>query len=387
MTTTRISKNLQSYLSRSRWVADAPGSAGALWRRSVDGREQVLAVPRTAVADGPDWEGVIGALARYEGVAETALRHRVSYFGTDVVRFRAVGESVEGGSIPLGAGVHLAETARRTLRACATTARGPRARIRGNFSRDGDRVVDAAILGPSEPGSYVLPVFLVLSEVAAGESEPDPGLLGKELMAVRPEPPERRVTRTLAEAMAAILHHVVEPGCAPTPGIVAPLAASGASRELVSAIAETINLPVVEEFEVSFDWAASHSAPGRVPTSACVPATAAARLTQAAQILGAEPRKMAETVTGPIVEIRHVPGESFGEIAVQTIRRGRAAEVRARIRAGEITASHEWMEASRTVLVEGTICREPGRPLRIIEPRRVQPLDEAFLGPADPGAM
>lgn len=65
-------------------------------------------------------------------------------------------------------------------------------------------------------------------------------------------------------------------------------------------------------------------------------------------------------------------------MAVQTIRRGRQVEVRVRLSAKQLDPTHDWMRTARTVVVEGNVVRDPGKPPRIDQPRDIYPLDETF---------
>ena len=110
-----------------------------------------------------------------------------------------------------------------------------------------------------------------------------------------------------------------------------------------------------------------------------LPADAAPRLEQAARQLKASSYSPEEVITEPIVELRHEPDSPFGEISVQTMRRGRPAEVRVRLRADQLVETFNWARDARSVVCEGRIRRSPGKRLMIEEPRRIQPLDETYL--------
>jgi hypothetical protein len=47
--------------------------------------------------------------------------------------------------------------------------------------------------------------------------------------------------------------------------------------------------------------------------------------------------------------------------------------------AQQIDSTYEWMRAARTIVVDGAIQRDPGKPLRIDAPVGSYPLDETFL--------
>jgi hypothetical protein len=109
-----------------------------------------------------------------------------------------------------------------------------------------------------------------------------------------------------------------------------------------------------------------------------MPAASVELISRTATLLAAVKPEPVQRLTGLIVELRHEPRDAFGEFALQTMRNGRSAEVRVRVRTEQLDPVHDWMRSSRTVLVEGQIRRALNR-LRIDEPTQVMPLDETFL--------
>jgi hypothetical protein len=210
---------------------------------------------------------------------------------------------------------------------------------------------------------------------AGGFWEDQPGVIGR----VALETSERRVTRTMAEALATLLRVVIDPAKEPNSGIVAPLVAAGVSRELVVAVEQVLEDPAVADFETGFSWAPGITAPAGVPERVSIPSEARYLLTKAATLLKTTTRDPAERATGPIVQIRHLPNDLFGEVGLQTMRHGRNAEIRVRVAQERIEQLLEWMKTSRTVVVEGLLIRDPGKPLKIDNPTQIYPLDESLL--------
>lgn len=380
---------LRLYLQRTGWTADPPGPAGALWRH---GGDAAIAVPHDLTPAAMEWRGVLERLARFEQRPPQDVATSVEFQLTDVTHLRAANDIVIRGSIPLEAGVRLVSSAWSMLRASATTAVRPRGHIAGSFSRRADEIVEQARLGHTQEGSYVIPVLMPLTPPDAEVAE-RPAVPGLELERLAPEPPERRVMRTFAQALVAVDRVIVTPERTPSGGELQAAVVAGASREMVMALHRVLTDDAVAEFEAAFSWAEGVRAPAGIPRGVRLPAAAAPRLEQAARQLKASSYSPDEIVTGPIVEVRHEPGNPFGEISVQTIRRGRQTEVRVRLRADPLLETFDWARDGRSVVCEGRVRRIPGRPLMIDEPRRVQPLDETYLpppatadGPASPSS-
>ena len=371
--------NVRTYLRRTGWTAQPPGPAGALWHHSTDDatRAVVLAVPDEPSDGEIEWRSLVERLAVFEGRSVEEMAQMLRELSVDVTRFRAANDYAISGSIPLTAGVGLVGAAYKMLRASATTAQRPRAHIAGNFSKLADDIANLARLGHTEEGSYVLPVLMPLTNPPS--EPPHMWSLEEGVDRVAPEPVERRVTRTLAQALTALQNRIIKPARDPQVADLPPLIAAGACRELVVAVGQIIADPAIATFEAAFQWAPAFTEPSAVPDQVQVPSDAADLLTRAARLLATSKRDPHQTITGPVVEVRHVPGDEFGEMALQTTSRGRPAEVRVRLSEQALDPIHDWMRKSRTVVVEGPIVRVHGKPLRVDDPTNVYPLDETYL--------
>lgn len=295
-----------------------------------------------------------------------------------MTRLRAANDIVIRGSIPLGAGVSLVSSAWSMLRAAATTSVRPRAHIGGNFSKRADELAETARLGHTQEGSYVIPILMPLSDPSE-ERAKEPALTGLEIERVSWEPSERRIMRTFAQALAAVDQTIVQPEHTPRVSQMQPAVIAGVSRELVSALHRIVSDESVASFEATFSWAQAVTAPASVPLQVRIPADAATRLGEAARRLKSSSYSPDEIITGPIVEVRHVPEDPFGEISVQTMRRGRMTEVRVRLSVDQLEPTFEWARRSRPVAVSGRIRRSPGQRLSIDKPRQIYPVDETYL--------
>jgi len=377
-----LTRDVRHYLSTSGWSERPPGPAGSLWFQDQPDQargERALAVPVRIEPDTSEWKGVLHRLAAFEQRPLHDVYLSITTQFVDVTRFRASDYDQIKGSIPLAAGARLAEAAYSMLRAAATTSQSPRSHIGGNFSKPGEVLAAKARMAHTEEGSYVLPIWMPLTppehpDQAASE-------LGLEFHRAS-EPPERRVTRTLAQAMTALDEVIVRPEREPTPADLAPLVMAGVSRELVSAVHRVVGGSLVNSLEAGFTWASALHSPDAIDR-VFIGSEVADRLKRAADALRRTRRHPSEVITGPIVEIRRVPGDPFGEVSIDTVRRGRASEVRVRLNREDLNKSFTWAQTERTLLVEGSIETTHGGRLLIASPRRYLPLDETFLPAGD----
>jgi hypothetical protein len=372
----RLTANLIRYLSLTGWERQEPGPAGALWLQSSQ-PEVALAVPEPIKADTDEWSGVIRRLALFEHRPATDVALSILTQYIDITRLRAANSYVITGTIPLEAGVDLVQSAHSMLRAAATTARRPRAQIKGNYSNVGDEIVHRARMAHTEDGSYVLPIWVPLTPPLEEDNSLFIGLEQRQTA----ETPERRVTRTLAQSMEAVQKVIIQPDTAPrNTSDLLPIIAAGGSRELVLALHKIVRQPAVAEFEAKFEWAGGVKSPGGVPPRVVIPCEAAPLLEEAARLLKVSDRFPAQIYTGQIVVIMHRPGDPFGEIGIDTVRKNRSCEVRVRLDSKTLDRAYEWARTERAILVEGDVRRGgTGQKLRIDSPMRVLPLDETFL--------
>lgn len=273
-------------------------------------------------------------------------------------------------SVLLESAATVLANARRMVRAAATTARKPRPRIGSNYSPPGDELAALMRLSHTRRGSFVLPVVMPVEPPAPTDGD----VLGDRMPV---EPGERRVTRTLASAVAALNSIAVLPDHEPRVDDVMHLIQSGVSSELVAAVRAIAIQSGVQAFDIKFQWAPGLQPPGGIPDRVVIPDDAAPVLANVERKLKVTRREVTESLSGQIVEIRHLPDEPLGEIAIRTIRNNRTVEVRITTTADVITSAFDWAKQSRAVIAHGKVVSSP-KALTIPNPDQLQPLDELF---------
>lgn len=375
-----LDRSIRAYLVRSGWQEQSSGNAGTLWRSDSSFDADVIAVPFGTLQPGEfEWRSVVERIASHEHRSADEVATNITAQYTDITHLRAANDFVITGSIPLSAGASLVVSAKEMLRSSATTAQQARSQIAGNYSKIGDDLADQARLGHTIEGSYIIPVLMPLPEQEVDDPQ-TPQITGLDRERAAPEPAERRVMRTFAEALTAINRLVVQPAREPKSREIPDLVVAGVSREFVTALLRVVNEPAVSTFEATFVWAPATVGPSGIPVKVDIPAASSELLKRTARLLKTSRREVSQTITGPIVEVRHIPDDLFGEVAIQATRGGKPSEIRVRLRLDQIDQTYEWMRASRTVLVEGELVRTPGQPLRIDSPSRFATLESTFLG-------
>lgn len=362
--------DLTTYLEVSGWSVAGTGTGGHTWS---DPNGLRLGVPFVAPAGSYQLSAAAHRLAENLATPVDAVTQRIALIRYDIANFRAADDVYIRDSIPVEAGHALFASARTMMRASATTARGAKAHIRGNYSKAGEKIFESTRLGHTKHGSYILPMLIPLSRPVVPEAE---GILRYEEKYFEPE--ERRVSRTLAQALSAIQHGIVEPGKIPTGDTLAMTVAAGVSRELINALQSLVSEPAVSTFEANFEWSPTSPAKS-LPQRISVPADAASLLKESAGLYRQEKKPRIETLTGPIVELRDEKEFSFGHATIQTMRNGRHSEVRVTMTRPQLDAAHDWFSDHEVLVVEGVVSNPGNKGLVVEAPEHVRPMGETLL--------
>lgn len=120
-------------------------------------------------------------------------------------------------------------------------------------------------------------------------------------------------------------------------------------------------------------------APGGLPDRVVISDESAPILSKVEKRLTRARTETTESVSGLIVEIRHLPDEPLGEIAIRTIRNNRNVEIRITARESVIRDAYDWAKQSRAIIARGKIVVTPNKPFSLPNPERIVPMDALFL--------
>ncbi|NRD09508.1 hypothetical protein [Rathayibacter agropyri] len=364
--------NVASYLARNGWQAGSGGGAGELWTQTrPNAGDVLLAVPYEVDQESFEFNALVERLAMHERRDVVVIRDALESEFLDTQSYRVSDRFVRDDAALLGSAFTILNSARKLLRAAATTARKPRPRIGSNYSRPADELAAKARLSHTRRGSFVVPIVMPVDPPASSDGQLDSALAPI-------EPSERRVTRTLASAVTAIDTIAIKPEKEPGPDEIMGLVQSGVSMELVAAVRDIALDPGVEAFDTSFRWAAALGAPGRMPDRVVIPREAASLLGKVALTLGRTRPEPEASVSGQIVQIRYVQDDPTGELAIRVERTNRQADIFVTVSSDVIHDAYVWARNHRAVLARGLIERSPGRPLAIPNPTDVVPIDVLF---------
>lgn len=354
--------NLTMYLRNKGWVIESEGPVGQLWARGGDAS---VGVPFGLAQGDPEWPDVLRRVAAAMKLPANSVESAVLGLWRDELEFRVAGST----RVPLRLGSHLYRCVYTSFRAAATTAQGPKAFLRRQYSKVGDRLAAEAMFDQTREGSYVVPVGIEL------HASPRPrDALPFEAAS---EPPQRRVTRTLQESLSAIERLVIKPEHEPRKSETAALVSVGVSREMVASIEVVASSLDDGELTVTASWAAAVPSP-RIDPTVTVPKEAAERLrTVAGYLKTAQPSKT-ENISGQIVSMDD-DNRNPGAITIETVRRGRQCRVKIFLPDREQTEkAHKWFDTHETVIAYGHV-HSASDEHPTMQPESVAPLSEVIL--------
>jgi hypothetical protein len=336
-----------------------------------------IAVPTMHQEDAALVQGIIERIARWERKDIRFITNYIRYYRTDVALLQAAKDDYAD-TIPLEAAATVISSAKAILRASGTTAWSEKSNIAGNYSQQGDAVVETARMDHTVHGPFMIPVLVPLPKLGMSQA-PLPNVQGEELFRAAAEPFARRVTRTLAQSLVAVNEVIVQPEGLPSARTLHAAVERGVSREFCSALTKILEQPSVAEFKAHFQWAPAVQASSSVPSTVEIEAAAVEKVKRAAEILKEKRMEPRSTFSGGIVELRHVQDEPFGTVTVATVRNSRSCEIRVRLNYEQYQEAVGWHRDRRPVIVHGTVKEGPGRKLIVDHPESCRPIDESLL--------
>jgi len=366
---------LVTYLEKRGWSPVQQGNSASVWSQHNTAGPEVT-VPNTMKFGSFEWSDVVRRLAEAEDRPERAVVQEFQYAGFDGVRFRIANDGFIGDTVPLHSGSVLVSSAYSMLRASATTAQRLRSQIGSGYSKIGDEHVKAARLAHTEQGSFIVPILFQHDEAIVPNNIAP--VAGTELL-VR-ESPQRRIVRTLAETLETYRKRIIEPGREVRQSALTSVVAAGGSKELFASLEKVLYDDSVKEFETSFTWGLSLPESGNAPTSVSIPAEARDLVRQTVSVLTAGQRQPLRIFTGPIVAWEHEPSDPLVRIALQApSTNGRMSRVYMTVPVARLDDILLWIRDTITVTVQGTVVRQPGRPIELSGISNPASLDDSFL--------
>jgi DNA replication initiation complex subunit (GINS family) len=351
-----------AWLTANGWHQESEGRGGWMWFNVELDRK--VGVVRNLDTDEQAGDGLVSRLADAHGREVPDVRRELQYWGIDVTYVRAANDVLIADTIPLNAGAAMTESARLMFRSAASAALRLRPVIKGGYSKLGDAVADSVRMGHTIKGSYIIPVEVRVGDAEPAEDAESDKALDQEPLsgweaATTVESLERRMTRTFAQAMAAVHEEIVQREKLPQGEALLRLVSQGVTAEFVDAVARVLDHSAVAQLDTTFQWALAQPAPRDVRKTVAIPSAAKEKMRRTGVELRSGRLPRTEVFTGPVVRVSHEPEERTTGFAIRTVRGGRLCRIEAvtTIPVAEVT---QWMRDGTTIQLQGTVQRGSG---------------------------
>ena len=355
--------DLAAYLRSSGWVlAERLGDKGAVWTRaSGSGASLEILLPlrhelRDFTARMAD---ALQALEAAEGRSQLDILRDIRASSADVIRVELEGPAVTGGSLPLQRGVSALARTQDLVLAAACAAVEPRPVYPTRKPSQAVDYMSKVRLGQSEQGSYVL---TVISPVPPALDVDDLGGAPAGLE----DPFERRVTTTLATAMAAARSAA---DIAASTGQLRPFLDAtrlGVSANLCDAIAGLVGESGADSLGVRVRWAPSRPPPPAVPDRITFARDAIQVVEEASRIFRETTPRDDVELQGMVVALKREEGSPAGTVTLAALVDGALRKVRVELGRDAYVAAIRAHQEERRVRCAGRLVRE-GRSLTLRE--------------------
>jgi hypothetical protein len=346
--------DLAAYL-RTRGWQERERSAGrsAIWTLTQSGDEFEILLPLdNTYRDYPQRiADLLKTLEQVEDRSQLEVIADVTTTSTDVVRIRTLANGNQAGTIGLEAGVELVRHSREMMLAAACAAVEPRSRYPSRKPDRAVRYLDSLALGQTERGSYVLTILSPVPPVLAASLQADEA---------DPEPFERRVTRTLAEAAFAA-REAVEQSVAT--GKLEPFERAvqrGVSANLCDALAGLHSASHGERLELGIAWAPARRPPSTTRSVIHITRDAAQVLKEASRIFRRTEPENSFELSGYVIALKRDEGQEAGAVTLSALVEQNVRKVRLVLDAVAYEQAIEAHQAEQLVRCEGSLVRSGG---------------------------
>ncbi|MEV0803451.1 hypothetical protein AB0I34_37570 [Kribbella sp. NPDC050281] len=331
----------RTWLMDSGWTLRSQGPLGEL----LELNDVTVAIPRTLGQDAIVAQGVASRVAQAMGRSSKDVLKRLLSPLTDRIELRLIGTALPSGRVPLGAATEALRNGRRMISASGTSAITPGWSVARRYRPEAQALARDAELAHTEDGSFVFPLYITLERAEDSTLVYDPD-------SVIPEPFERRVTRTLATALATTVSLTHAPIDELSNADLDDASSVGVSKELCDSLHQVMKSPTVEEVEFNFEWSPAFGKTETFPGSVNVERASRPQLLSLAKRLSRPEPLHSAVYSGPILEIgRGDEGAFF--FVLDTYFRERKTRMRVALSEEQHDEAISWYRNRATVLVQG----------------------------------
>lgn len=356
---------LVQYLRAKGWQHDGDlGDRAALWVRGDGHRADEIVLPRRREFADFDLRmaEVLATLERAEARSQLDILRDVQTTAADMVRLRVPARDAADGSLAIEAAVSFVEGARDLMLAAACAALDKRLYFATRKPQEAIDYMERVRMGQTERGSFVL---TILSPVPPALRSDQGALFPVEA----PEPYERSVTRTLAEALAATSKAA---DAAAAQGDMKPFTDAmdaGVSANLCDAIVRISKVSAGEGLDVAIAWSLGRPSPNRTPSRIKLQGDAIPLIEEAARLFRETGPIDDFELQGGVIALNRPESGTHRRITVAGFVDGQARKVQIDLSEDDYAKAIKAHEQHSLVFCTGELVRS-GRSYRLQDPRQ-----------------
>lgn len=356
---------IHSYLKGQGWVREVDlGDRGVVY---TDSKGKELFAPGSShLRDyARSVSALVATVAESEDRDELAVYRDLVSADRDLIRFRAP-EAEEDGSIDLVRGVDLVQQSKDVVLAAACSTVSAQRFFRSGSNAKANEYLQTVKLGQTEQGSFVVTLYSPVPPTLEGSNQAS---LWPE---IESEPFGRQVTRTLVNAMSALLDAVAEVGRGSDIEAFERVVSKGVSANLCSAVSKFISDG--EGLDFSLSWARTR------PTSELrfrrlFSHSDAQILAEAARVLKDRQAFRNEVLSGYITGLNREMAPTEGRVKLKTFVEGSPRSVSVELPSELYSRAIEAHESKAEVKIEGDL-EFKGQRWHLLSPRNFVILEE-----------
>jgi len=281
--------------------------------------------------------------------------------GSDLIRVRAAGRDAESGSLPLEQAVAFVERSRDMVLAAACAAITKRPYFATRKPTRATEYLSRVRMGQTERGSYVLTILSPVAPELVAECQ-------LPLDLEMPEPYERQVTRTLAEALAAMAQAARQ--AASSGGLAAfeQAVTQGVSANLCDAVAGLSAVSTADGLDIRIAWSRTRPTASTVPSRIVLGSDSIPLIQEAARLFKDTAPVEDVEIQGFVTRLARGPQEPSGEVTLEGFVDGQLRRVAVELGEGVYTQAVQAHEQRQRVACGGDLVKERGG-FRLQQPR------------------
>jgi len=340
--------------------------AGSVWKHASqngEGFEILLPYDRTYGDYLPRLADLLGTLEVAEERSKPAIVNDLLASTVDVIRIQLQSAAYLDGTVPIEDGVRFFAHARDLLLAAACAAVQPNPVYQPRKPTQATDYMNGVRLAQTERGSYVLTMH---SSVPPRLEANGQNSLFREME----EPFERKVTLTLARALAAV--RTATEGAAVS-GTLQPFTdavAHGVSANLCDALAGLGMHEATETLVIQVSWAPVRAVPANMPSLVRLNSDTVPVLREVARVFRENAPRDDFELRGVVVGLRREEGATMGHVTIAAIVDGNLRKVLVNLESNAYQHAIEAHRREQPITCSGELVRE-GRSYLLRNPRNL----------------